>query len=302
MGRLIDFMAFGLLILVVALGQMRRSGDGGGGMDERRPDPRQYEPLPEPAQRGPPGVPLPDESVYDPVISIELEAKMTSTGTAFSLGAQGLWMTAKHVAEGCSRIAIMRGPGDRVFVSRAISHPRADISILETGEGAPGLGFTSAPLKIGQDGFHFGFPQGQPGAVYSTLLGRQRMRVTKSRNTTSEPVIAWIERIRDADPDQTLAGISGGPILDDEGAVVGVHVAGSIRRGRNYSVAPISIAELFEMARMSPPRDNNPPVDPRLLNPSRFAEAGRRLRNKLAVAKVICLVDDARPRRRRPRR
>ena len=302
MGRFVDFTAFGLLILVVALGQMRRSGDGGGGMDERRPDPRQYEPLPEPALESPPGTRLPDESVYDPVISIELEAKMTSTGTAFSLGTQGLWMTAKHVAEGCTRIAIVRGPRDGVFVRRAISHPRADISILETQEGAPGLAFTSAPLKIGQDGFHFGFPQGQPGAVYSTLLGRQRMRVTSSSDTTSEPVVAWIERIRDADPSQTLAGISGGPILDDKGAVVGVHVAGSIRRGRNYSVAPISIAELFEMAHMTAPRDNNPAVDPGLLNPSRFAEAGRRLRNKLAVAKVICLVDEAGPRRRRPRR
>lgn len=300
MGRVIDFTAFGLLILVVAMGQMRRSGDGGG-MDERRPDPRQYEPLPEPVQKSPPGARLPDESVFDPVISIELEAKMTSTGTAFSLGAQGLWMTAKHVAEGCTRIAIVRGPRDGVYVSRTISHPRADISILETREGAPGFGFTSAPLKIGQDGFHFGFPQGRPGAVYSTLLGRQRMRVTKSRDTTSEPVIAWIERSRDADPDQTLAGISGGPIVDDHGAVVGVHVAGSIRRGRNYSVTPKSIAELFDMARMSPPRGNNPPVDPALLNPRRFAEAGRRLRNSLAVAKVFCLVDDAAPRRRRPR-
>lgn len=302
MGRFIDFMAFGLLILVVAMGQMRRSGDGTGGMDERRPDPRQFEPLPEPAQQYPPGTRLPDESIFDPVISIELDDKMTSTGTAFSLGAQGLWMTAKHVAEGCTRMAIVRGPRDGVYVSRAISHPRADISILETREGAPGLAFTSAPLKIGQDGFHFGFPQGEPGAVYSTLLGRQRMRVTRSRNTTSEPVVAWIERARDADPDQTLAGISGGPILDDDGAVVGVHVAGSIRRGRNYSVAPISITELFEMARMSPPRDNDPPVDPGLLNPSRFAEAGRRLRDELSVAKVICLVDEARPRRRRPRR
>lgn len=301
--RFIDILAFGALVLVVAVGQVMRSGGESerGGDSGRRPDPRQFEPARDPRETREPGRRLDDPSMFDPTITIDLEAKGTSSGTAFSLGQSGYWMTARHVTEGCSRLAIVRADGSGVYASRVLSHPSADISVMWTNGGAPSLALSRAPLEVGQEGFHFGFPQGEPGAVYSTLLGRHRMRVNGVRYSTSEPVIAWAERSRDADPDKPLSGISGGPIVDDTGAVVGVHVAGSIRRGRNYSVAPVSIAEMVEMARLDLTARNASRFDRELLTGQSFPEAGRRLRGQLTVAKVLCFVDGAGNRGRRPR-
>lgn len=244
---------------------------------------------PGPSLRRPPpilapaGPALPPPSRGDPVVSIELEPKKNSSGTAFPVAAQ-VWMTARHVADGCAKVGIVTGPRKAVRGGDVRVHGSADLALFRAPVSARPVAVAGDDLRVGQAGYHFGFPQGEPGALRSSLLGRGTMRVS-GRYNTREPVLAWAEVERVPDSDRPLSGISGGPVFDTAGQLVGVHVAGSIRRGRSYTTAPRSMRELWSEAGIQPSGGSPVPA----LDDRNFAEVGARLRDEMVVAKAICL-------------
>lgn len=251
-------------------------------------DPVPRRPVPQvPTQQGDIGDierPLPDSSIFDPEVAVGLGRKQDSTGTAFAVGGNGLWMTARHVVDQCSRIRLSF-PGRRsVVVRRVLQHISADLALLLTGGEAVSLALVDSRLHVGQNGFQVGYPGGRPGEVWSTLLGRRRMRV-QGRYRTNEPVVAWAERNRRPPGLSSLGGLSGGPALDGGGRVAGVLVAESRRRGRIYTAAPASMKQL--LIESAPTRQGGLflPITPQTLR-SR-AEV---LRGAPSVAKVLCLV------------
>jgi hypothetical protein len=64
----------------------------------------------------------------------------------------------------------------------------------------------------------------------------------EGRFTGRAPTIAWAERGRFPDFSGSLGGISGGPIFDARGYLVGVVVAETPRRGRFDTIAPEILA------------------------------------------------------------
>jgi S1-C subfamily serine protease len=213
---------------------------------------------------------------------VQVERTGPGSGTAFSIDGGGRWLTARHVVDGCAEVAIQTGPRRGVRVAGISNHPSADLSVLATRGGAPPVAISTAPLRREQDGFHFGFPKGEPGAVHATLLGRQIMRVS-GRYSTAEPVIAWAHRRRVPDFGPDLSGMSGGPVLDVQGALIGVVVAGAPRRGRSFSAAPESLrASLSQGAAPAAARDG------RAIAAENFWVYADELRSRLTVAKVIC--------------
>ncbi len=271
----------GLVIAVLALlvgaltsGSFRdRPDEPEGRVSVRRPPPA--EPSAGPA--------LPPPSAGDPVIRIELGPKQDSSGTAFPI-APGIWMTARHVAGDCGKVGIVTGPRRAVRGGEVMVHENADLALFRAPVNALPVAVAGDDLRIGQAGYHFGFPQGQPGALRSALLGRGVLRES-GRYSTREPVLAWAEIQRVPDRNEPLSGISGGPVFDAAGRLVGVHVAGSIRRGRSYTTAPRSMRELWARAGVTPSASG--PVPP--LSDDDFARIGERLRRDLVVAKAICV-------------
>ena len=253
---------------------------------EQAPTPRR--PVPEHVPDGPDygdtKGPLPGASGFDPEISVGLGRKKDSTGTAFALDAAGWWITARHVVDQCAEIQL-RFPGHRgVRVARAVHHGNADLALLRTGDAPHPLTLAQGALQIGQNGFHVGYPRGSPGEVWSTLLGRRRMRVS-GRYRTNEPVVAWAERRRRPAGLKNLGGLSGGPALDGAGRVVGVLVAESRRRGRVYTAAPASIDQLI-----SGGAGRGRPGRVFAITPATLEARAEMLRRAPSVAKVICLV------------
>lgn len=229
--------------------------------------------------------PLPGASPYDPAIKVGLGRKTDSTGTAFAIDDSGWWLTARHVVDRCDRLQL-RFPnfhGSRVV--RIVNHGNADLALLRAAASPHPLPLAGGTLQIGQNGFNVGYPRGAPGEVWSTLLGRRRMRVS-GRYRTNEPIVAWAERRRRPAGLKSLGGLSGGPTLDGAGRVVGVLVAESRRRGRVYTAAPASINQLVTRG-----SDMSPGGKPFAITPATLRPRGERLRRAPSVAKVICLVD-----------
>jgi S1-C subfamily serine protease len=250
----------------------------------RRPDPRQFQP----AEQPPMMVPPPNA----PVVMIHVdEPKRSSAGTAFSVDRHGVWITARHVTDGCDRIVLRTDAGRYLRVDRVVEQRNVDISLLWSRGGPAELTVYDGDVRPGQPGYAFGFPQGRPGDARGQAIGRWYLWST-GRLEFVAPVVAWaqIERIPDRGPN--LAGISGGPWVDAEGRVVGVVIAGAPRRGRTYTTAPESLRAALART--------DGTVSPRAafaVNPTNFAGIGDRLRSQRTVSQVLCVVNSSRVRR-----
>ncbi|MAP95130.1 MAG: serine protease [Ponticaulis sp.] len=232
-----------------------------------------------------PDVVLPDPSMFDEQVLVEVDESVgPSVGTAFSVARSGMWLTARHVVDGCDDIAIRVGPNRMIRVDRYETYQSGDLALLYT-QGGPEptkLDLDSA-LKIGQFGYHIGYPQGRPGEVASRLMARSRL-VSRGRYDTSEPVLTWAESGRTRNMTGSLGGISGGPIFDEEGEVIGVTVAESPRRGRIYTTAPKAVQAFLD-------NEADYPIDgeqSRSMTTRNYGGEGDRLRRNLSVVKVIC--------------
>ena len=225
------------------------------------------------------------------VVTIEVPDKQPSTGTAFAIG-DGWWLTARHVADGCDAVGLVTAPRRAQRAQQVVLHPNADLALLSARLDAVPLPFLAEKLRRGQNGFAVGFPQGSPGDVHAQLMGRGRMR-SVGRYRTDEPILAWAEQRRVPDRLPALGGLSGGPMLDERGKVIGVLVAASERRGRVMTSDPSSISWLLDETGVQ--LDTN--ASPLELAADNFVSQGDGLREDLRVAKVICEV--RRPSRRR---
>ncbi len=227
---------------------------------------------------------LPPPSPFDPSVIVDAPTAGPGAGTAFSVSSGGIWLTARHVVEGCARTAIVVGRGQGVAAEVRID-PVGETAVLITQGGAPALQMAPRQtLRRGMIAFHAGFPNGQPGEVASHLL-RREILVLRGGRVRHEPVLAW-ERVDGDEPARvSLAGLSGGPALDSRGQVIGVTIAQSPRRGRVYTTTPGALRSALARAHVEPATGARAaPMDP--VSYHRVAGA---LRRRLSVAPVVCL-------------
>jgi S1-C subfamily serine protease len=224
-------------------------------------------------------------SPFDPSVVVEVADKAEpASGTAFSVDDSGVWVTARHVVDGCRQAAIVVGPGRGVEAAVRID-PRGEAAILTTQGGAPAIPLdVGAPLRRGERAFHPGYPQGRPGEATSRLLGRENL-VVRGRGARTEPVLVWAEAGRTEGLDGTLAGMSGAPALDSDGRVIGVTIAEAPRRGRIYTTVPQTLQNALAAAHepVAAAADGQP------VTPENYGRIADDLRRTLRVAQVVCL-------------
>ena len=279
--------------LIFILSFVFQDTDGSG---RHKPSPENWEPR-RPAisgtleQRRPknigPKQTLPEISSRDPTLNLMPSAKGNSTGTAFSIG-KGIWMTATHVIEGCRKFGIKSGqkkisPGDKPIIN-----PFHDLAIFSTRIAAKNFLFDNENLNLGQDGFHFGYPQGKPASVHSSLLGRANINPGR-RTRHKEPVLAWAEVRRVPNLSGSLGGISGGPVVNEDGEIIGVSVVEARRRGRIFTAAPLGLDEMLQRGAVPKPLDSGIKFK-NSINGNQFFKYGEALRTQLSVSKVYCWV------------
>ena len=240
--------------------------------------PRRPRPPPPPPSNG---FAIAPATPFDPAVAPRpTDPRAAGAGTAFSIDQRGLWLTARHVVEGCARIAVVVGQG-RGVVATARIDPNTETAVLVTDGGAP-------PLPIAPDGeltegtmaFHPGFPHGAPGEAATRLMRRETLVLRRRR----EPVLAWKEVGRRPDMWGNLAGLSGAPALNAEGQVVGVTVAEAPRRRRLYTTTRAGLRAAVAAAGAREGLGKPAPMD--IDNYDRVADS---LRSSLRVAPVVCL-------------
>lgn len=225
----------------------------------------------------------------DPILVIDSgEPAKDTVGTAFSLDSDGVWMTARHVVEGCRRLGVQTIGRGTVWVDGATLSPSADLAILVGGPTGPAFTVSERLPDLGETGYGVGYPQGKPGDVSGTLMGRAVSRST-GRLNFEEPVLVWAEKSRFPDFDGGLGGISGGPFLAADGTVVGVLISETRRRGRFNTAAPRSMRPVLNDAPISWDGDDRVISLNERLTDGNLADWGAKLRAAAAVTRVLCV-------------
>lgn len=243
-------------------------------------------PAPPPPVPGEAGVPLSAYLPFDParILKVGPHKVEPYTGTAFSVSDAGVWLTAGHVLEGCRQAAVVVAAGRGVQATVTIDRVR-DIAILRTQGGAPAMPVgETKDLGPGERGYHPGFPLGQAGEVASRLLGPDHLP-GGSRGDKGTDVLAWTEVGRTDGLKGMLDGLSGAPVLDDAGRVVGLTLAESPRRGRIYTTSPGAIRAALASAGVRP----DPLAEGQAVNVENYGRVADSLRRDLRVAQVVCL-------------
>ena len=227
-------------------------------------------------------------------IKIPIERRSSNgSGTAFKIG-KDLWITARHVVHGCKNLFLSNKIIKRVYIP-----PSSDLALLVSNSFSADqfeLNWTPSDIikskiredtKIGDDAYSIGFPKGQPGQAHLKFSGYVQM-VQKGSYYLKEPVKMWVEVQRQPRSLDQMGGISGGPIFNKNGAVVGVHVANSVRRGRAFSVDEYAISWLI-MAASNNKIPDNPQIEGNI-SEENWSDIASSWRKQGRIRKVVCTI------------
>jgi serine protease Do len=213
---------------------------------------------------------------------------MNVRGTSFPLG-RDLWMTARHVATAdCDRIVLVVN-GTQIDAHIRYLDPNADIAVLETPI-ASATRLLMAKDAVGSDeiAFAYGYPHGSLGGTKNEFMAPARMRLI-GRLSGVAPMLAWAEVDRYPDTLDSLKGISGGPMIDRNGDVVGVLVAASVRRGRSYTIAPEILRDIERAPRSFASTSRDMASAEAIAAPPSLHDAATAMETSARIAETYCV-------------
>lgn len=235
--------------------------------------------------------------------------KSITTGTAFAVDNAGTWVTARHIIDGCKEIYLAldqtkldqkksypfildsKGKNRTYVVKAALTFVdnKTDLAILTTSikHNAP------LPLAIPspraepsyKQAVAVGYPASKPGEILSSFLGANIGILHFGKTIVKQTILSW--SIADRNPFSiSLSGISGGPILNTKGEVIGVIIGQNIRRGRIYTSTPHALAHTLASNKLA--LQQTRPTTTVSFNKNNYSNYANNLRQQDSVVQVYC--------------
>lgn len=172
-------------------------------------------------------------------------------GTAFAVGGTDNWLTARHVTDGCHRLALRTVSGHRasraVVVEESHLHRLADVARIDADhpDAPPLVVRTRNQADPPEQATGHGFPQGVSAFVPVRWLAD--IAVADDRSGTALGAVWAVERYPDLPVATDLGGLSGGPLIGPDGYVRGIIVGSAPRRARLVTIDPIHAVSLSDV-------------------------------------------------------
>jgi len=158
------------------------------------------------------------------------------TGTGFVISEDGLVVTNNHVVQGAATLAVSFSDGDPMNARILGVSECTDLAVIQLeGDGYTPLTFREDPVSVGLDVFSAGFPAADEidfDDLDYTLTGG----IVSSTGADGETSWASVDGVLQHDA-KILGGNSGGPLVDENGQVLGVNYAGSLEFDTNFAIA-----------------------------------------------------------------
>ena len=140
-------------------------------------------------------------------------ARLRGSGSGFIIGKSGEIATDFHVVPNCKEIKLIDPAGKYNKTSRIVADDRAnDLAILSGGDFGTRLKIRSTPAELGESITSYGFPLGPVLASNGNL--------TNGMVSAGTGMKGDVKSFQITAPEQP--GNSGGPVVDETGAVVGI--------------------------------------------------------------------------------
>lgn len=146
--------------------------------------------------------------------------EQTGSGSGFFISSDGLAVTNNHVVAGAGTISVrVGGDAAKEYDARVLGSSEClDIAVIQVdGDGFPFLGWQKGDISTGEQVYAAGFPLGDP--EFTLTQG-----IVSKNDTPGESAWASLDHIIEHDA-KIRPGNSGGPLVNAQGAVVGINYA-----------------------------------------------------------------------------
>jgi S1-C subfamily serine protease len=170
----------------------------------------------------------------------------TDSGSGFIVSQAGLIVTSLHVVEGAGSLTVVLSDGTQLAATLVSSDRLHDVAILDvTANGLPALTLATANAQVGQTAIALGTALGEfPDTVVVGIVSGLDRSIDVGAGSSARSLSGVLQTDAALNP-----GMSGGPLLNLAGQVIGVNTAVA---GNAYGIAfaePIaSAAALLQRA------------------------------------------------------
>lgn len=169
------------------------------------------------------------EQVQDAVVTIEVATQgrgglsTTGSGSGFIVTSDGLILTSYHVIDGAAQITVVMTDGSSSTADVVATDESRDVALIDIGgSGHPTVTLSSATVEIGQTVISIGTALGEyPNTVTLGVVSGLNREMTASTGFRQSETLTDVIQTDAA----MSSGMSGGPLLDSAGQVVGINTA-----------------------------------------------------------------------------
>ena len=170
----------------------------------------------------------------DPEVGLQLNA--AGVGSGFIISEDGIAVTNNHVVTGAALLRVFVPGQDEPVNAQILGVSEcSDLAVIDLeGEGYQPLEFRTDELSTGVDVFSAGYPATDAATIEDVDFTLTRGIIS---TTTADGETNWasVDGVLEHDA-RIRGGNSGGPLVDENGRVVGINYAGNDQSDQNYAI------------------------------------------------------------------